>query len=243
MQVPLSGLLNLTLPLNLPSFWGSPNPLGGGVVPLSPEQFDEFVPYMEFARAAYCEPEIITGWQCGGQFFFSPTPFLLPLPPSTRLLIGPKALAVPFQTSNQRWQVETATVPNTVSVAALLGFRVLSTSSDLTHDDRLCRVLAYPVGRGSGTRRHRPIAFVCQLSLVFLRQRLVTRSLSVLTDLEIAFMKPDPGLFPKIPNDVVVHSGFAIEHKKTASLILKEVKDLMAKHSSTHVILVRLHRS
>ena len=56
-------------------------------------------------------------------------------------------------------------------------------------------------------------------------------------------MKPDPGLFPKIPNDVVVHSGFAIEHKKTASLILKEVKDLMAKHSSTHVILVRLHRS
>lgn len=79
MQLPLSGLLNLTLPLSLPSFWGSPNPVGGGVVPLSPEQFDEFIPYMEFARAAYCEPEIITGWQCGGQFFsFSPTHFLLP---------------------------------------------------------------------------------------------------------------------------------------------------------------------
>ena len=119
MQLPLSGLLNLTLPLTLPSFWRSPNPIGGGVVPLSPEQFDEFIPYMEFARAAYCEPEIITGWQCGGRFFsFSPTPFLLP--PSTRLLIGPKALAVPFQTLNRRWQVEMETVPNTVSVAAIL---------------------------------------------------------------------------------------------------------------------------
>ena len=135
MHLPLSGLLNLMLPLNLPSFWRFPNPIGGGVVPLSrnpisgaavplsPEQFDAFVPYMEFARAAYCKPEKITGWQCGGQFFsFSPTPFLPPL--STRLLIGPKALAVPFQILNRRLQVETATVPNTVSVATILHYCV-----------------------------------------------------------------------------------------------------------------------
>ena len=137
MHLPLSGLLNLMLPLNLPSFWGSPNPIGGGVVPLShnpisgaavplsPGQFDAFVPYMEFARAAYCKPKKITGWQCGGQFFsFSPSPSPFLPPSSTRLLIGPKALAVPFQTLNRRWQVETETVPNTVSVAAILRYCV-----------------------------------------------------------------------------------------------------------------------
>jgi hypothetical protein len=60
------------------------------------------------------------------------------------------------------------------------------------------------------------------------------------TDLKIEFMNLDSILFPNVPDGVQVHSGFAIEHKKTASLILAEVKDLMDKHSSTHVILVRL---
>ena len=77
-------------------------------------------------------------------------------------------------------------------------------------------------------------------TLIFTRQRLATHSVADLTDLNIEFMEPDPILFPKVLNGVQVHSGFAIEHKKTASLILAEVKDLMAKHSSTHVILVRL---
>jgi hypothetical protein len=54
-------------------------------------------------------------------------------------------------------------------------------------------------------------------------------------------MALDPTLFPNVPSDVQVHAGFANEHKKTALKILAEVKDLMAKHSSNHVILVRLH--
>jgi hypothetical protein len=54
-------------------------------------------------------------------------------------------------------------------------------------------------------------------------------------------MELDPTLFPNVPSDVQVHSGFAVEHKKTASQILGEVKDLMAKYSSNHVILVRPH--
>lgn len=68
-----------------------------------------------------------------------------------------------------------------------------------------------------------------------------TRRMSDLTDLNLEPMAPDSTLFPNLPSDVQVHSGFAIEHKKTASLILAEVKDLMEKHSSTHVILVRRH--
>jgi len=177
MQLSFSGLLNLTgtlLPLNLPSFWRSPHPSGGGVVPLSPGQFDEFVPYLEFARAAYCEPDIITGWQCGGACRavpdFEPT-----------LTGGDSA-------STQYYYV---------------GFWPTQSAVVVAHQ---------------GTD---PLQL-----------------LSVLTDLNIEFMKPDPILFPMVPNGVEVHSGFAIEHKKTASLILAEVKDLMAKHSSTHVILV-----
>ena len=65
--------------------------------------------------------------------------------------------------------------------------------------------------------------------------------MSVLTDLDVNFMIPDPSLFPNVPNGVQVHSGFAIEHKKTALKILAEVKRLMAEHSATNVILVRLH--
>ena len=51
------------------------------------------------------------------------------------------------------------------------------------------------------------------------------------------FMRPDPDLFPNIPSDIR-HSGFALEHKKTAGQILAEVKRLMAQHSSTEVNLV-----
>ena len=65
--------------------------------------------------------------------------------------------------------------------------------------------------------------------------------MSDITDLRTKFMIPDSSLFPNIPNGVQVHSGFAIEHKKTALKILAEVKRLMAEHSVTNVILVRLH--
>ena len=65
--------------------------------------------------------------------------------------------------------------------------------------------------------------------------------MSDVTDLGINFMIPDSALFPNVPNGVQIHSGFAIEHKKTALKILAEVKRLMAKYSVTNIILVRLH--
>ena len=64
--------------------------------------------------------------------------------------------------------------------------------------------------------------------------------LAVLTDLNFNFMALDPTLFPNIPTDVEVHSGFVIEHMKTASQILAEVERLMKEYSSTNVVLVRL---
>jgi predicted lipase len=66
--------------------------------------------------------------------------------------------------------------------------------------------------------------------------------LAVLTDIDLAFKHPDPTLFPGLPRNVEVHGGFAVEHKKTASIILAEVKRLMFEHSSTSVVLVHLYR-
>jgi hypothetical protein len=72
MQLSFSQLLNLTgslLPLNnfhFPSFWPPSNPSSDALVPLPTDQFAEYVPYIEFARAAYCEPSKVAGWQCGG---------------------------------------------------------------------------------------------------------------------------------------------------------------------------------
>lgn len=64
-------------------------------------------------------------------------------------------------------------------------------------------------------------------------------SLDILTDLDVDLVSPDPTLFPRIPTPVEVHHGFATYHKKTANLILAEVRKLMAKHSSSNVVLVR----
>ncbi|KAH9029130.1 alpha/beta-hydrolase [Lactarius hengduanensis] len=38
----------------------------GGVTTLTSSQYAEFVPYVQFARAAYCPSNKIVGWQCGG---------------------------------------------------------------------------------------------------------------------------------------------------------------------------------
>ena len=65
--------------------------------------------------------------------------------------------------------------------------------------------------------------------------------MSVLTDLHFHFMALDPVLFPDLPRGIKVHSGFAIEHMKTANQILTEVGRLMDEYSSTQVILVRLY--
>jgi hypothetical protein len=37
---------------------------------VTPSQLAGFAPYTEFARAAYCPPSIVQGWQCGGRIFF-----------------------------------------------------------------------------------------------------------------------------------------------------------------------------
>ena len=50
------------------------------------------------------------------------------------------------------------------------------------------------------------------------------------------FMAPDPTFLANVSRADQVHSGFAIEHKKTASQILAEVKRLMTKRFSTQVI-------
>ena len=45
------------------------------LIQLSSTQFSEFVPFIEFARAAYCPPTRIEGWQCGGQSSFHTVSF------------------------------------------------------------------------------------------------------------------------------------------------------------------------
>jgi hypothetical protein len=58
------------------NFQHSFNTSDGHVKPLSGNQYAEFIPYIEFARAAYCTPNKIVGWKCGGWFFSSYTPCL-----------------------------------------------------------------------------------------------------------------------------------------------------------------------
>jgi len=42
-----------------------PRDLERRATPLSPDEIAELVPFVQFARAAYCAPTKITGWQCG----------------------------------------------------------------------------------------------------------------------------------------------------------------------------------
>jgi hypothetical protein len=39
------------------------------VTELNYTQLDTYTPYIEFARAAYCDSKKITGWKCGGLSF------------------------------------------------------------------------------------------------------------------------------------------------------------------------------
>jgi hypothetical protein len=52
-----------------------------------------FTPYIEFARAAYCDSSKIAGWKCGGLSFF------LHLHALAGLLTGTKVPASPFRVS------------------------------------------------------------------------------------------------------------------------------------------------
>jgi hypothetical protein len=56
-----AGLLgNLQQPLNISL---------GNTTGLTASQFSAFTPYIEFARAAYCDANKIAGWKCGGEPF------------------------------------------------------------------------------------------------------------------------------------------------------------------------------
>ncbi|KAF8347910.1 alpha/beta-hydrolase [Amanita rubescens] len=54
---------------------------------------------------------------------------------------------------------------------------------------------------------------------------------AIATDLTAIPQSPDPGLFPGIPSDVKIHSGFLSEHAKTANDVLTAVKTTMAKNN------------
>ena len=110
----------------------------------------------------------------------------------------------------------------------------------MINDARLCWILAHRVRGGSRSPRHKPKKDVCPNFEITLPYRVLYR-LSVLTDLDFNFMTLDPALFPNSPSDIKCHAGFVIEHMKTADQILAEVERLMGKHSSTNVVLVRLH--
>jgi len=144
------------------------------VVPLPPDRFDEFVPYLQFARAAYCGPEKIAGWQCGD------------------------------------------------ACSALPGF--------------------LPTLRGGdgGVIQYFYVGFWPDQSAIVVAHQGTDplKIIPVITDIDLELMEPDPALFPNLPSGIEVHSGFAVEHKKTAPQILAEVKKLMAEHSSNHVILI-----
>ncbi|KAH9985066.1 alpha/beta-hydrolase [Russula compacta] len=146
----------------------------GDAKPLSEKQFAEFVPHIEFARAAYCNPKKIVGWQCGDA-----------------------CDAVPD------------------FVPTLIG------------------------GDGDGTQFFYVGFWPAKSAVVVAHQGTdPLKLLSDLTDIDLVYMEPDPVLFPNLPSGVQVHSGFALEQKKTAPQILAEVKRLLVEYSSTQVILI-----
>ena len=111
-----------------------------------------------------------------------------------------------------------------------------------TNNPSLCWILAYRVCGGGSSPRHKPTRNVClTLKTLATPTYRVLHRLAILTDLRFRFMALDPVLFPGIPKGIKVHSGFAVEHKKTANQILTEVERLMHEYSLTHVILVRLY--
>jgi hypothetical protein len=54
------------------------------VTELNYTRLDTYTPYIDFARAAYCDPNKIAGWKCGGLSFL----WILHLYPFAALLIA-----------------------------------------------------------------------------------------------------------------------------------------------------------
>ncbi|KAJ4477072.1 alpha/beta-hydrolase [Lentinula edodes] len=61
---------------------------------------------------------------------------------------------------------------------------------------------------------------------------------SDLTDVEVLLASLDTSLFPGVSSSVQVHDGFKNEHAKTASVILAEVRTLMASKNTNNVMAV-----
>ncbi|KAJ7614638.1 lipase, partial [Mycena polygramma] len=63
-------------------------------------------------------------------------------------------------------------------------------------------------------------------------------SISLLTDASLLQTTLDSVLFPGLNSGILVHSGFAEEHAKTATSILTAVKTALAKFNADHVTIV-----
>ncbi|TFL02251.1 alpha/beta-hydrolase [Pterulicium gracile] len=63
-----------------------------------------------------------------------------------------------------------------------------------------------------------------------------TQFLSVLTDINILLDPLDSNLFPGVPSNVLVHSGFMNAQATTAVPILEEVRRLMSAHGTNKVV-------
>ncbi|KAI9440866.1 Alpha/Beta hydrolase protein [Lactarius indigo] len=66
----------------------------------------------------------------------------------------------------------------------------------------------------------------------------VTYILSILTDLKLVLSGLDPGLFPRVPSSVKVHSGFSKDQARTAPMVLSAVRDVISKYNTTSVTTV-----
>ena len=107
---------------------------------------------------------------------------------------------------------------------------------------RLCRLLAHPECRGSGAPRNGPAAAVSGFSLLQTSLAADTTTSHYrsadLTDAEILQKSLNSTLFPGVPSDVLVHSGFADEHAKTATSILDQVRILLTSSGASTVVSV-----
>jgi predicted lipase len=65
-----------------------------------------------------------------------------------------------------------------------------------------------------------------------------TQLLSVATDVNIIQETLDSSLFPNVPRGVLVHGGFRDAQASTASILLAQVKTLLAKNKASKVIVV-----
>ncbi|KAH7911717.1 Alpha/Beta hydrolase protein [Hygrophoropsis aurantiaca] len=144
------------------------------VTTMTSAQTAALAPYTEFARAAYCSPDIVQGWDCGE------------------------------------------------ACEAVPGVEISLTGGD-----------------GDSIQYYYVGYWPSENSVVVAHQGTdPTQFLSDLTDADIPMENLNATLFPGVDSSVEVHSGFANEHAQTASIILAEVKSLIAQYGATMVTLV-----